>query len=354
MKKASSFFSLLFVVGFFDWSRWQEEANGLRLPDDGHYHVWAHGHTVHQGEESLSTRKLQTLDSVHFITTRLLTQHLSPWIPYVNITLIFSVICMYGLGPCTSLALGANILGTHWDCSPFILFSPAGVSMALPADLFLQAWRPSAFVIGGTINFLGMFFIGMCFGYIVVRCQWFAHNIHTKPLTESQPTAVFYRMDSASSASWSLWCTASPALRFWSGTFQRPKERRWWRLWRISINWIMGATQRLLTKLTCNWELNFKWLFFFLRIVTAKCVILPHLHATFEMQFRNRYKRISKLCSLMTCDFILFFLSVDLHPRSWPMSHCGSVLFNLMSITSIQVWIKSASIGYRIHPTNVL
>lgn len=43
--------------------------------------------------------------------------------------------------------------------------------MALPADLFLQAWRPPAFVIGGTVNWLGMFFIGMSFGYIVVRCR---------------------------------------------------------------------------------------------------------------------------------------------------------------------------------------
>lgn len=43
--------------------------------------------------------------------------------------------------------------------------------MALPADLFLQAWRPSAYVISGTINWLGMFFVGMFFSYIVVRQQ---------------------------------------------------------------------------------------------------------------------------------------------------------------------------------------
>lgn len=41
--------------------------------------------------------------------------------------------------------------------------------MALPADLFLQAWRPSAYVISGSIYFLGMFLIGMLFGYVVVR-----------------------------------------------------------------------------------------------------------------------------------------------------------------------------------------
>ena len=69
-------------------------------------------------------------------------QDLNSWIPYVNITLIFCVICIYGLGP-------------------------SGVSMALPADLFLQAWRPSAYVISGTISWLGMFLVGMLFGYIV-------------------------------------------------------------------------------------------------------------------------------------------------------------------------------------------
>ncbi|XP_075893472.1 solute carrier family 2, facilitated glucose transporter member 5-like isoform X2 [Nelusetta ayraudi] len=74
------------------------------------------------------------------LTVTLSIKHLGFWIPYVNIALIFFVICMYGLGP---------------------------FSMALPADLFLQAWRPSAYVIGGTVNYLGMFFIGLCFGYIV-------------------------------------------------------------------------------------------------------------------------------------------------------------------------------------------
>ncbi|GLD64556.1 solute carrier family 2, facilitated glucose transporter member 11-like protein [Lates japonicus] len=76
------------------------------------------------------------------LTVMLSIKDLNSWIPYVNIALIFCVICIYGLGP-------------------------SGVSMALPADLFLQAWRPSAYVISGTINWLGMFVVGMLFGYIV-------------------------------------------------------------------------------------------------------------------------------------------------------------------------------------------
>ncbi|XP_061584501.1 solute carrier family 2, facilitated glucose transporter member 11-like [Cololabis saira] len=76
------------------------------------------------------------------LTVTLSVKEMSPMIPYVNIGLIFCVICIYGLGP-------------------------SGVSMALPADLFLQAWRPSAYVISGTINWVGMFLVGMLFGYIV-------------------------------------------------------------------------------------------------------------------------------------------------------------------------------------------
>uniref|UniRef100_A0A665VJL4 Solute carrier family 2, facilitated glucose transporter member 5 n=2 Tax=Echeneis naucrates TaxID=173247 RepID=A0A665VJL4_ECHNA len=76
------------------------------------------------------------------LTVMLSIKDLNSWIPYVNIALIFCVIGIYGLGP-------------------------SGVSMALPADLFLQAWRPSAYVISGTISWLSMFLLGMLFGYIV-------------------------------------------------------------------------------------------------------------------------------------------------------------------------------------------
>ncbi|KAM3877709.1 solute carrier family 2, facilitated glucose transporter member 11-like [Diretmus argenteus] len=76
------------------------------------------------------------------LTVMLSIKDLYSWIPYVNIGLIFFVICIYGLGP-------------------------SGVSMALPADLFLQAWRPSAYVISGTVNWIGLFLVGMFFPYIV-------------------------------------------------------------------------------------------------------------------------------------------------------------------------------------------
>ncbi|XP_044206104.1 solute carrier family 2, facilitated glucose transporter member 11-like [Thunnus albacares] len=80
--------------------------------------------------------------TMSLLTVMLSIKDLNPWIPYVNIGLIFCVISIYGLGP-------------------------SGVSMTLPADLFLQAWRPSAYVISGTISWLSMFLVGMLFGYIV-------------------------------------------------------------------------------------------------------------------------------------------------------------------------------------------
>ncbi|XP_037535712.1 solute carrier family 2, facilitated glucose transporter member 11-like [Nematolebias whitei] len=76
------------------------------------------------------------------LTVTLSMKDRNPQIPYVNIALIFFVICIFGLGP-------------------------SGVSFALPADILLQAWRPSAYVLIGTINWLSVFVIGMLFGYIV-------------------------------------------------------------------------------------------------------------------------------------------------------------------------------------------
>ncbi|XP_064153766.1 solute carrier family 2, facilitated glucose transporter member 11-like isoform X1 [Anguilla rostrata] len=76
------------------------------------------------------------------LTVTLYFKDYYPWVSGLNISLVFCVICVYGLGP-------------------------AGVSMTLPADLFLQAWRPSAFVISGTICWVSQFLIGMCFPYIV-------------------------------------------------------------------------------------------------------------------------------------------------------------------------------------------
>uniref|UniRef100_A0A8C7V6S1 Major facilitator superfamily (MFS) profile domain-containing protein n=1 Tax=Oncorhynchus mykiss TaxID=8022 RepID=A0A8C7V6S1_ONCMY len=80
-----------------------------------------------------------TLYPIQFFVSQ---QDLYSWVPYANIALIFSVICVYGLGP-------------------------SGIASILPADIFLQAWRPSAYVISGSINWLSLFLIGMFFPFLV-------------------------------------------------------------------------------------------------------------------------------------------------------------------------------------------
>lgn len=62
---------------------------------------------------------------------------------------------------------------THCSSSLFFFCLSGGGSIVLPADLFLQAWRPSAYVISGTINWLSIFILGMLFGYVVVRNRLF-------------------------------------------------------------------------------------------------------------------------------------------------------------------------------------
>ncbi|XP_068184117.1 solute carrier family 2, facilitated glucose transporter member 11-like [Antennarius striatus] len=76
------------------------------------------------------------------LTGTLSYKHVNSTIPYVNIGLIFTVIFTYGIGP-------------------------AAVRIVLPSELFLQAWRPSAFVVGGTVSWVTLFIVGISFGYVV-------------------------------------------------------------------------------------------------------------------------------------------------------------------------------------------
>ncbi|XP_068172244.1 solute carrier family 2, facilitated glucose transporter member 11-like [Antennarius striatus] len=76
------------------------------------------------------------------LTVTLSIKHLASWIPYLSIALIFLFICVFGLGP----AIGC---------------------LSFPAEIFVQAWRPPAFVILGILLWLSVFIVGMTFGYIV-------------------------------------------------------------------------------------------------------------------------------------------------------------------------------------------
>lgn len=168
---------------FLDRSLWQEEADGLWLSNDGHHHVCTHCHADHQGNYTPSLQHTTFLCVVEqtFIcvcSCRTWTQSSHMWTlawssvssAFMDLDLVSFLLLIFF---CSQKEKNASIYTTHSNLitlSFLLPFSSAGVSMALPADLFLQAWRPSAYVISGTISWLSMFLVGILFGYIVVSC----------------------------------------------------------------------------------------------------------------------------------------------------------------------------------------
>ncbi|XP_072355055.1 LOW QUALITY PROTEIN: solute carrier family 2, facilitated glucose transporter member 11-like [Scyliorhinus torazame] len=69
-------------------------------------------------------------------------QHQFTWMPYLSIFLIFAYIFSYGIGP-------------------------AGVTAIIPFEIFTQSYRPVAFVINGSFQWLGLVLLGMIFPFIV-------------------------------------------------------------------------------------------------------------------------------------------------------------------------------------------
>ncbi len=61
--------------------------------------------------------------------------------------------------------------GKHWYSSISninVLCAEGGVTNILTTELFTQTDRPAAYMIGGSINWISFFFIGMIFPFIVV------------------------------------------------------------------------------------------------------------------------------------------------------------------------------------------
>ncbi|MBN3299619.1 GTR11 protein, partial [Amia calva] len=77
------------------------------------------------------------------LTVTLSFQDASPWVPYLSIVCVFCFILSFGLGP-------------------------GGVTTILTTELFTQTARPAAYMIGGSVNWLSFFLIGMIFPFIVV------------------------------------------------------------------------------------------------------------------------------------------------------------------------------------------
>uniref|UniRef100_A0A8C5LTH8 Major facilitator superfamily (MFS) profile domain-containing protein n=1 Tax=Leptobrachium leishanense TaxID=445787 RepID=A0A8C5LTH8_9ANUR len=76
------------------------------------------------------------------LTVTLTFQDTYSWIPYISMSAILAFILCFGLGP-------------------------GGVTNTLTAELFTQSTRSGAYVIGGTVNWLSFFIIGITFPFIV-------------------------------------------------------------------------------------------------------------------------------------------------------------------------------------------
>uniref|UniRef100_A0A4X2LYV3 Solute carrier family 2 member 9 n=1 Tax=Vombatus ursinus TaxID=29139 RepID=A0A4X2LYV3_VOMUR len=76
------------------------------------------------------------------LTVTLTLQDKAPWIPYLSIICILSIIASF--------------------CS-----GPGGIPFILTGEFFQQSERPAAFMIAGTVNWLSNFIVGLLFPYIV-------------------------------------------------------------------------------------------------------------------------------------------------------------------------------------------
>lgn len=48
----------------------------------------------------------------------------------------------------------------------------AGVLCLLPTEIFIQSYRPAAYVFNGASNWIQLFFLGLVFPFIVVSKAW--------------------------------------------------------------------------------------------------------------------------------------------------------------------------------------
>ncbi|NXQ96765.1 GTR9 protein, partial [Sagittarius serpentarius] len=76
------------------------------------------------------------------LTVTLSLQDSFSWVPYCSVALIFIFIMSFGIGP-------------------------AGVLCPLPTEIFIQSYRPAAYVFNGATNWIQLFILGLLFPFIV-------------------------------------------------------------------------------------------------------------------------------------------------------------------------------------------
>lgn len=181
-------------------------------------------------------------------------QHLNSWIPYLNIALIFCVICVYGLGPCESnsafLSQRSNSFIFLYSNFWFLFYFIVQV-VCLWLLLLTSSYKPGVLPLmwsaepstGWACSWWGCCSVTLWWetrSYLSFKVGH-AHRgvadfiILTQELTTSaislmgSDPAFPSRITLARSASWFSWLTPSPAVHFCYGLFQRPKEGQWWR-----------------------------------------------------------------------------------------------------------------------------
>ncbi|KAL7847961.1 hypothetical protein AOLI_G00226790 [Acnodon oligacanthus] len=86
------------------------------------------------------------------LTLTLYLQEYVSWMPYCSTVLIFIFIFFFSSGP-------------------------AGVTAPLPGEIFAQSYKAAAFVVACTLNWVGLFFVGMVFPFIVEYLEYFCFLI---------------------------------------------------------------------------------------------------------------------------------------------------------------------------------
>ncbi|XP_053135118.1 solute carrier family 2, facilitated glucose transporter member 11-like isoform X2 [Hemicordylus capensis] len=86
------------------------------------------------------------------VTLTLSLQRWVPWMPYCSLALLFCFVMCFAMGP-------------------------AGATVSVRMEIFDQSSRSSAFVINGTLNWIGMFVIGMAFPFVVESLRQFSFLI---------------------------------------------------------------------------------------------------------------------------------------------------------------------------------
>ncbi|XP_066466052.1 solute carrier family 2, facilitated glucose transporter member 11-like [Tiliqua scincoides] len=77
------------------------------------------------------------------LTVTLALQNKHPWLSHCSVALIFLFVIFFGVGP-------------------------NGATMSVMMEIFSQSARPAAFLIGGCLNWAGLFLVGLVFPYAVV------------------------------------------------------------------------------------------------------------------------------------------------------------------------------------------